>query len=217
MRSMKLPNRRNIRATTFEDPLKYYYLPVLGSFFRRRLEFGLELLGPGPYGRVLEIGYGSGILFPELLDRAETVVGIDNHRRPELVTEMMAREGIDAAVAVGDILNLSFPPESFDAVVCLSVLEHIRDLQRAIGEICAILRPGGPLVMGVPNDNRFMMNMLTLIGAPCIDERHVSGPRDVRDAVTGRMTIVEEKWFPGWLPVDRSLYTVIKAVKEVPE
>ncbi len=211
---MKLPDRNNIFATNLEDPLKYYFLPVLGAFFRRRLEIGLELMGSGPYDRALEIGYGSGILFPELKDRSSMIHGVDNHRKPELVKEMMRRETIEANLVVGDILNLSYKPESFDAVLCLSVLEHIRDLEAAIDEIHRVLTPGGVTIIGFPTKSRVMFTLLTMIGAPCIDKRHVSGHRDIHEMVARRMTITGEKWFPSYLPKDYSLYIVLRAVKE---
>jgi len=196
-----------------EDPLKYYFLPILGAFFRKRLEIGLELMGRGPYERALEIGYGSGILFPELKDRSDMIHGVDNHRKPELVKEMMNREDIEAELLIGDILNLSYTRESFDAVLCLSVLEHIKDLTGAIDEIHRVLTPGGVSIIGFPTKNRLMFTMLTMIGAPCIDKRHVSGHREIRDMVERKMTITDEKWFPSYLPKDYSLYIVLKAVK----
>ncbi len=211
---MKLPDRKNVFATNMEDPLKYYFLPVLGAIFRKRLEFGLRLLGEGPFSRVIEIGYGSGILFPELSDRSDLVFGVDNHRNPELVKEMMKREKLEAELAVGDILNLSFDKDSFDAVVCLSVLEHIDDLTGAVAEIDRILKPGGRAVLGFPTNNRIMMTMLTMIGAPCIDKRHISGPGKIKAAVETRMTILDENWFPSILPREYSLYITLQAVKK---
>jgi ubiquinone/menaquinone biosynthesis C-methylase UbiE len=210
---MKLPDKNNIYPTNMEDPLKYYFLPVLGALFRKRLEYGLQLLGRGPYQRILEIGYGSGILFPELNERCEMIVGVDNHRSPDLVKEMMKRENIEASLTVGDILNLSYASDSFDAVVCLSVLEHIKDLDRAIGEIVRVLKPGGRAIYGFPTTNKIMMSLLTLIGAPCIDKRHISGPREIRRVVNQQMSSLSEKWFPSILPREYSLYIVLHAIK----
>jgi len=211
---MKLPNRRNVFSTTFEDPLKYYFLPLLGTIFRKRLEMGLQLLGKGPFSHVLEIGYGSGILFPELKDRCRTIVGVDNHRRPELVKEMMARERIEASLAVGDILHLSFPQDTFDAVICLSVLEHIRDISGAVGEIVRVLKPGGRAILGFPTTHKATNAMLTLIGAPCIDKRHISNHRKIREEVKQQMALIDERWFPALIPQDYSLYIALHAAKE---
>jgi SAM-dependent methyltransferase len=49
-----------------------------------------------------------------------------------------------------DIHAMTFPDGSFDAVLCLQVLEHVRDPFRAAAEIHRVLRAGGTLFVTVP-------------------------------------------------------------------
>lgn len=42
-----------------------------------------------------------------------------------------------------DVTELAFPQESFDAVICNHVLEHVPDDRRAMAELLRVLRPGG--------------------------------------------------------------------------
>ena len=49
-----------------------------------------------------------------------------------------------------DITQCPFFDETFDAVVCLNVLEHIKDDGKALLEIARILRPGGIAILEVP-------------------------------------------------------------------
>jgi len=49
-----------------------------------------------------------------------------------------------------DIHNIPFPENSFDAVLCNHVLEHVYDDIRAMSEIRRVLKPGGYAVMQVP-------------------------------------------------------------------
>ncbi len=44
---------------------------------------------------------------------------------------------------VGDIHNLPFPDNSVDALVCISVLEHVEEPQKAVREMHRVLKPGG--------------------------------------------------------------------------
>ena len=53
-----------------------------------------------------------------------------------------------------DATNLNFEPESFSKVICMAVLEHIEDDNLAVENIARVLRKGGVLVGGVPNDER---------------------------------------------------------------
>jgi SAM-dependent methyltransferase len=49
-----------------------------------------------------------------------------------------------------DIHAMTFADESFDAVLCLEVLEHVADPHTAAREICRVLRPGGRLFLTAP-------------------------------------------------------------------
>jgi SAM-dependent methyltransferase len=42
-----------------------------------------------------------------------------------------------------DLLALSLPSDAFDLVSTNEVLEHVPDLDKALGEICRVLKPGG--------------------------------------------------------------------------
>lgn len=49
-----------------------------------------------------------------------------------------------------NLLNLPFDCETFDAVICAEVLEHVPDYRSALEELRRVLRPGGRLALSVP-------------------------------------------------------------------
>ena len=49
-----------------------------------------------------------------------------------------------------DLLNLTYPDQSFDLVLTSDTLEHVPDVDRCIAETFRILRPGGRHVLTVP-------------------------------------------------------------------
>jgi SAM-dependent methyltransferase len=53
--------------------------------------------------------------------------------------------------AVSDVRRLPFKDGSFDAVYSMGTIEHFHDPETAVGEIHRVLRPGGRVVIGVPN------------------------------------------------------------------
>lgn len=57
------------------------------------------------------------------------------------------------AMRRADITALPFADASFDAVLCVDVLEHIGDDRRALRELHRVLRPGGWALLRVPLDS----------------------------------------------------------------
>jgi SAM-dependent methyltransferase len=57
-----------------------------------------------------------------------------------------------AAMRTLDITALPFAAASFDAVLCLDVLEHVPDHRAALAELRRVLRPGGWALLHVPID-----------------------------------------------------------------
>jgi ubiquinone/menaquinone biosynthesis C-methylase UbiE len=62
-------------------------------------------------------------------------------------------ERVDVAVR-GDITRLPFPSASFDGVICSHVLEHIPDDAGAMRELRRVLRPGGTILIQVPQSGK---------------------------------------------------------------
>ena len=56
---------------------------------------------------------------------------------------------MQAKVAI--LPDIPYPDQSFDAVICTETLEHVTDTKAAIRSIRRVLRPGGLLVLSVPD------------------------------------------------------------------
>jgi 2-polyprenyl-3-methyl-5-hydroxy-6-metoxy-1,4-benzoquinol methylase len=105
-------------------------------------------LVPNGAERVLEVGCGAGQLATRLATRAKHVDAIDSDVR--MID--MARECAPSNVtySAGDVMTAPLEPDSYDAVVSLSVLHHV-PLTVALERFAAALRPGGVLAaVGVP-------------------------------------------------------------------
>jgi SAM-dependent methyltransferase len=109
---------------------------------------------PARLVRVLDIGCGPAVLADPLLERADEYCGID--LSPQMIAHGAARmaghpRGSRCTLCVGDAEALAFPDGSFDAVVALGLLEYLPSYERALSEICRVLRPGGVAALAVPN------------------------------------------------------------------
>jgi SAM-dependent methyltransferase len=56
----------------------------------------------------------------------------------------------DGVTDIGDVTALRFADASFDALLCIHVLEHVTDDRRAMSELHRVLRPGGWAIVSVP-------------------------------------------------------------------
>ena len=56
-----------------------------------------------------------------------------------------------------DITNIPVPDESFDAIMCIEVLEHLPEPMLALDEFQRILKPGGKLILTAPFSSNLHM------------------------------------------------------------
>lgn len=102
----------------------------------------LQLLGPKPGERILDVGCGTGQLAHEIAAAGAEVVGVD--ASPAMITA--ARENFPPlCFALCDVAAMSFENE-FDAVFSNAVLHWVSDQESAIASIRKALRVGGRFV-----------------------------------------------------------------------
>jgi len=110
---------------------------------------------PGSPSAILEIGSSVGFNCLALAEECQgaTVTGIEPDYEAVSVGNRMAADfGLNNVVFVQGIgENLPFPDESFDWILCHTVIEHVRDVEACLGEIARVLRPGGYLHLEAPN------------------------------------------------------------------
>ncbi len=102
-----------------------------------------EMLAPAR-GRVLEIGFGTGLNAPHYPAKVERVVAMD----PNYPDDKRARKRIERASvpielrrAAGEDVPLD--ASSFDTVVTSLVLCSVADAPRTLAEVRRVLKPGG--------------------------------------------------------------------------
>ncbi|HVU52100.1 MAG TPA: class I SAM-dependent methyltransferase [Polyangia bacterium] len=201
---LALPAEGVLRPNDAHDPLPYYYHPWVGWLYRHRLQMGLDLL-PAGGRRVLEIGVGSGVLVPTLTARYAEYTGTDLTLAAGLEAHVVP--GCRATFRQADLLrDGDLPTDHFDAIVCFSVLEHIRDADGAARGLARALAPGGTLVAGYPMVSRLMTRAFDLIGFRGIDDHHVSPPAAISAALARALTPVRRVAFPPLAPVAAALY-----------
>lgn len=148
------------------DPAAYYDAygerewERLDRDFYHRLEFEgtaeyLDRHLPGS-GRVLDVGGGAGRYAVWLAERGYDVTMVDlSGRQVEIAREKVAEHGVADRVAVqqGDVRDLPFDAETFDATCCLGgPLSHVTDADEratAAAELHRVTRPDSPVFVSV--------------------------------------------------------------------
>ncbi len=110
-----------------------------------------EYLVNNKAGSLLDIGCGDGRLSEKIYSHFETIVAID----PDKKRIKNARRNIAPKIlkktelVVGDFLNVEFPANFFDCIICCHIIQHIpnRYLKAWFKKIYKLLKPGGVLFL----------------------------------------------------------------------
>ena len=113
----------------------------------------IELLGQTK-GRLLEVGCGPAVMTPELVGMGFLVHGIDvSTEMVRRARQRMAGHPLEkrCSFALGDVERLREADASYDAVLCMGVLEYLPRYSAALAEMTRVLKPGGVVVITLPN------------------------------------------------------------------
>ena len=121
----------------------------IGDSVRRR-HFVRSALSAAPGERVLDVGCGPGFYCAELAEDVGTegsVVGVD--ASPQMLALAARRcKGLgNVAFHQTEASSLRVEDASFDAAICVQVLEYVPDVNAVLAGICAALGQGGRVVV----------------------------------------------------------------------
>lgn len=124
--------------------------------------------------RILEVGAGTGRDAVALAKAGAEVLTLDYVAGSlELTRKAAAAAGVEVITVCGDALDSPFPEGSFDVVFHQGLLEHFRDTTPLLRDNARILKPGGHVIVDVPQTFHYY-------------------------TLGKKVLIALDKWFAGW-------------------
>ena len=158
------------------EKIDWYYLP-------RKWEHDVALLDMSGASNGVEIGCGFGAFVTRV--RAERNISFEGCEQNPSAVQIGQANG--AAIRLESLEDLAERrPGAFDVVCSFQVLEHVVNPGGFLRSMCALLRPGGKLIVGLPNAESYLKYQFDLLDLP---PHHMSR---WKAAVMVRL----QKWFP---------------------
>lgn len=212
---IEIPPRESLVRTHDDDPVDWYYRPIVGRLYLRRLEMVLSLLDTNALAgshRVLEVGFGSGFFFPSLNRHFTHVHGVDLHSQVATVRRrLLEHQRLASHLATGSAYQLPYRDRAFDCVIAVSLLEHLEYLDLAIEEMARVATDTAPIVVGFPTRNLLMHVLFRLMLLGRSDaEFHVSSHHDIFAALERHLMIDDVRVMPAGAPFAVAVYIACK-------
>lgn len=165
--------------------------PVINWFFWQRLRKVMEhIQRPTPYERALDFGCGSGVMLPYLSQISSQVIAMDVDLLP--LERVQSYIPLPSNVEVKDANknNISdLPANSFDLIIALDVLEHVKDLPRTLNELLPLLKPNGQLIVSGPTENILYQIGRKIAGPEYSGAYHERGIAEIKQELLKTTTI----------------------------
>lgn len=152
LNGLNCPSGRAIlkRYYNYKKLLSYenFFLKILASFLRNfKFKFIIPYQGEG---RILDIGCGTGLYLALLKNIGWDAYGVEvNH------SACLYAENLGIKVFEGGLKETKYPSAYFNVVRLNQVLEHLSSPSHTLNEVQRILKSGGTLYIGVPNQRSF--------------------------------------------------------------
>jgi len=129
-----------------------------------------------------------------------TIFGLDSN--PIRLMRAQKNSNNQAFLVLGSLLERNFKENYFDIVLCNHVLEHIEKDLDVLINLHRILKPGGILILGTPNEGAFLWQLNYEIIQPRImretDHVHFYTAKKLAELFKKANFKIEEVKFMGW-------------------
>jgi 2-polyprenyl-3-methyl-5-hydroxy-6-metoxy-1,4-benzoquinol methylase len=165
--------------------------PLISWLFWKRLHTVMDWIERrAPFESALDFGCGSGVMLPFLASVSRQVIAADvdllaleiMKTRIPLASNVQVRDASEEAMS-------RLGAASFDLILALDVLEHVKDLSGTLAQLLRLLRPGGQLVISGPTENVVYRVGRRLAGPEYSGDYHERGVAEIRRMLASRASL----------------------------
>jgi len=165
--------------------------PLISWLFWKRLHTVMDWIERrAPFASALDFGCGSGVMLPFLAGVSRQVIAAD--------VDLLALEIMKTRIPLASNVQIRHAsPEamsrleaaSFDLILALDVLEHVKDLSGTLAALLRVLRPGGQLIISGPTENVLYRLGRKLAGPEYSGDYHERGVAEIRRMLASRASL----------------------------
>ncbi len=136
---------------------------------REKLRRVFDMISIREGDRVLDVGCGSGVLFPFIEEKTGpggTITAFDSAEGMIEQARELHRAYDNIEYRVGFIEEAGLSGEAFDVVLCYAVIPHLDDIPKSLGVLNRALVRGGRLYIFHPDDTRTLNEFHAALSAP---------------------------------------------------
>ena len=156
--------RNSIDSVDYDERAYRSIIPLQRYWQKRRYSIITGMV-PASWSVLLDVGCGSSRIVQKLSKMARSLPsGSSSVVAVEFsFPKLRYLKKIDSPRVNADICHLPFRGGTVDVAICSEVVEHINDRTTPFAELVRILRPGGMLIMGTPDYDSWIWNVVEFV------------------------------------------------------
>jgi ubiquinone/menaquinone biosynthesis C-methylase UbiE len=159
------------------------------------------LVGLPISGRLLDVGGGTGRISHSLRNLVTEAVIADSSMG--MLTQSTKKDGLTSVCS--NSKELPFENETFERVIMVDALHHVRDYQATIAELWRVVKPGGRIMIEEPDIRTTSIKFMALIEKLAFMRSHFVSPQSISGAFNYKNASarIEKEGSNSWVVIDK--------------
>lgn len=136
--------------------------PIVRWIENKRLKYVQNFIKLNPTDKLLSIGCGEAYIESRINQGSLYLIDISLEAVTRAKNKLAKKNNI-TEIKIGDALNIDYPENFFDYILCSEVIEHVLDYNKLISELNRVAKPGAKIIITIPNEKKINLIKKILI------------------------------------------------------